>query len=612
MPQDQLKLRIFHVNDVYQLDLFPNFKTLVESNKGDADRVLIVLAGDFLGPSLLSSLDKGRGMVDTMMRCGVTHVCFGNHETDVPTEAIADRVRQSNFVWLNTNMRELDEKIDVDTSPHDVITVSNGTYSKRVGLLGLLTEDPSLYRPGSFAGAAIEPVLVCTENYLRDKMPKDCDLMIPLTHQRMPEDRDFANKFTGSTFPLILGGHDHDAYDEICSDSRIYKCGYDALFTGIIDIVWDISNGNLAEIPRIDVRLEDTSSYKPDPEIEKYVNAHLCILEELNKAKLFRFGNWMDEADENSMFSTYNNRLGPSNGTTILASIIRMGLRTQCCIINAGTIRGNKIYNPRKHEWFTWSDLKAEIPFPTEMVAIEIPGQVLSDTIAYGRIANLGTGGYIHHCDAIKWDFEKNCIKTIRGAPLVADQMYLTALPAKAFMGLDNLTPLLEWAETQPCLACNEESGRPAKILMVEMFAALLWLEMGSFEQIDTDGDGILTRDEVKRQAAAVFGEEVADLVMESIMNVADLNRTGTISQLDMMVVRFVATDMINHVCTHEELGVMQTVVEEVMGSRPSYADVRRVISELRNTLDLSGDGKIDRGEAMQAIGEISKRSLLS
>ena len=95
-------------------------------------------------------------------------------------------------------------------------------------------------------------------------------------------------------------------------------------------------------------------------------------------------------------------------------------------------------------------------------------------------------------------------------------------------------------------------------------------------------------------------------------MNVADLNRTGTISQLDMMVVRFVATDMINHVCTHEELGVMQTVVEEVMGSRPSYADVRRVISELRNTLDLSGDGKIDRGEAMQAIGEISKRSLLS
>ena len=61
-----------------------------------------------------------------------------------------------------------------------------------------------------------------------------------------------------------------------------------------------------------------------------------------------------------------------------------------------------------------------------------------------------------------------------------------------------------------------------------------------------------------------VIGEEVADLVVESIMNVADLHHTGTISPLDMMVVRFVATDMIDHVCTHQELGVMKTVVSEV------------------------------------------------
>ena len=73
MTSDKLKLRIFQVNDVYELDLFPNLKTLIDSNKGEADHVLVVMAGDFLGPSLLSSLDKGRGMVDTMMMCGFTH-----------------------------------------------------------------------------------------------------------------------------------------------------------------------------------------------------------------------------------------------------------------------------------------------------------------------------------------------------------------------------------------------------------------------------------------------------------------------------------------------------------------------------------------------------------
>ena len=72
-------LRIIQINDVYELDNFPHFKTLVNEHVDGPDKTLIVLSGDFLSPSLLSSLDKGRGMVDTMMACGVTHVCFGNH-----------------------------------------------------------------------------------------------------------------------------------------------------------------------------------------------------------------------------------------------------------------------------------------------------------------------------------------------------------------------------------------------------------------------------------------------------------------------------------------------------------------------------------------------------
>lgn len=72
-------LRIIQINDVYELKNFPNFKTLVDECSIGPDKTVVILAGDFLGPSLLSSLDKGRGMVDTMQAVGVTHVCFGNH-----------------------------------------------------------------------------------------------------------------------------------------------------------------------------------------------------------------------------------------------------------------------------------------------------------------------------------------------------------------------------------------------------------------------------------------------------------------------------------------------------------------------------------------------------
>ena len=76
---DKVWLRIIQINDVYELDNYPHFKTLVDEKSKGPHKTLVVLSGDFLGPSLLSSLDKGRSMVDTMMACGITHVCFGNH-----------------------------------------------------------------------------------------------------------------------------------------------------------------------------------------------------------------------------------------------------------------------------------------------------------------------------------------------------------------------------------------------------------------------------------------------------------------------------------------------------------------------------------------------------
>ena len=139
-----LWLRIIQVNDVYELDNFPSFKTLVDEHKSQADATLVVMAGDFLGPSLLSSLDKGRGMVDVMNHCGFTHASIGNHEADVPSDAIPQRIAQSSFCWINTNMRDLDENLGAITSPYDVVVVSNDSdagdhFTKRVGLLGLLS-----------------------------------------------------------------------------------------------------------------------------------------------------------------------------------------------------------------------------------------------------------------------------------------------------------------------------------------------------------------------------------------------------------------------------------------------------------------------------------------
>jgi Ca2+-binding EF-hand superfamily protein len=355
-----------------------------------------------------------------------------------------------------------------------------------------------------------------------------------------------------------------------------------------------------------------TAKYPPNEEMEERVQGHKRILQELQRAKLFRFQDWVDNDDD--AFSTTNNRIRPSNGSTALVSMLRMGMRCQCGLMNAGSIRGNEVY--KDQEWFTWSDLKAEIPYPTEMVASYIPGRVLQETIAYSRRGARETpvvarGGYIQVCSNIKFNDETLKIESIAGEPLDLDALYLTTLPAKFFMGIDNHVPLLEWAKGRCEENVTEECGRPAKVVIVELFSAILWLNMGSFDEIDTNSDGKLSRDEVKQRVVEIYGEQIADLVVDNIMSVADIDHSGYISPLEMMVVQFVATDMLNHVCTREELSVMRKVASEVLGQRPSHADMKRVIQELHRELDITKNGKVQRSEAMKALGSIRRRSLL-
>eukprot|EP00965_Chrysotila_dentata_P230973 6198081-Pleurochrysis_carterae.AAC.2 len=55
---------------------------------------LSTLGGDFLAPSLLSSIDHGRGMVAVMNAVPIDVVCFGNHECDVPFDSMVQRVNE--------------------------------------------------------------------------------------------------------------------------------------------------------------------------------------------------------------------------------------------------------------------------------------------------------------------------------------------------------------------------------------------------------------------------------------------------------------------------------------------------------------------------------------
>ena len=87
MGDDVARIRIVHITDIYTLKNFPSLKTLLLENKNEIEKiggkVISVLTGDFLAPNLLSSFDKGQGMIDIMNKTPVDFVIWGNHEDDL-------------------------------------------------------------------------------------------------------------------------------------------------------------------------------------------------------------------------------------------------------------------------------------------------------------------------------------------------------------------------------------------------------------------------------------------------------------------------------------------------------------------------------------------------
>ena len=192
-------IKIFSVNDVYELDKLAMMKTCIDTLR--TDNTVVLLQGDFLAPSLLSSLDKGKGMVDTMNAIGVQYVCLGNHESDVPYLSLKRRIEEFNGVWLNSNMPGWGKDPDANEPEcphHHVFNLEGGRSLVMLGLNVGGGENASLYRDGALGGhaAGIVPVLDAVDDAVaiaKTECP-DADAIVPLTHQDMPDDLALARK----------------------------------------------------------------------------------------------------------------------------------------------------------------------------------------------------------------------------------------------------------------------------------------------------------------------------------------------------------------------------------------------------------------------------------
>jgi len=553
------KLRIIHVNDVYQLKNFPKLSTLIkEQSEGlPKGNVIVTLAGDFIAPSLLSALDHGAGMIELMNSVGVTHVCFGNHESDVPYESLKQRIGEFKGKWINSNMPEFDPKLP----EFDVLSLTDEAGvadAREVGLLGLLIGGVDRghnfganYREGALGGGAASIVAVMQAHAeaaakLRAAHP-NIDCVIPLTHQDQKEDEELAA--TGE-YALVLAGHDHNhtITTHGPKQTAVVKAGQDAHNAVVCDVTWAAGAARGAR-PEVTTTTLKVKSYEKDAKIAAAVTRAEAPMRELESATLALLPKvCIGLPDVGAVIpSSKGARYGPCSMACYLAECMRVCVSADVALLNSGAVRADTQYD----SVFTYADLQKECPFPSECIVVSMPGSVLVEAVRESRKGWPSKGGPTEESGALQVDLgckcdEKHTMYQAAKAPINASRVYSVLVDT---YDLAKDPVLSSYAKANPDKIPPADAGRPAMTVLVEYFCREMWRMMGDadddgeitdaeidalFDECDADNSGAIDAAELTAELAKKVGDGASRLVAKQMIALVDKDESGTIDRAEL------------------------------------------------------------------------------
>ena len=127
-PRARAPLTILQINDVYSTVPVDGIGGLarvasLKRQLAQAGRTpLLVIAGDFLSPSVASSVFKGEQMVAALNAAGLDLAMIGNHEFDFGIDVLRQRMKESRFEWIVSNVADTSGQPLSGTVPYLVRT----------------------------------------------------------------------------------------------------------------------------------------------------------------------------------------------------------------------------------------------------------------------------------------------------------------------------------------------------------------------------------------------------------------------------------------------------------------------------------------------------------
>ncbi|KAK7023890.1 Trifunctional nucleotide phosphoesterase protein YfkN [Favolaschia claudopus] len=422
-----MSLKILHFNDVYRCapqKLAPNSSETIDVAQFAAtlDSLrpsdgLVLFSGDVFSPSVESSVTRGSHMVPVMNELRPDVSLTGNHDFDYGYPHLLKLMKATKFPWLLSNI------VDTSTSKVPEGVQDFQIFERagsRIGIIGLVEKEwigTVATWPSNFEYKDMKTVGLELSERLRGE--HGCDLIIALTHCRVPNDILLAkdllalspsaqgkSSFTSSHgVDLILGGHDHLYYaSKGMTEWEDYDISQNVL--GAEEDRGDVlvckSGTDFRDLSEITLQFETTATGSVRKKVISRITGKRHSTQSGSKSS-----NKMTEILKTVLSSVSSTLKAPVCNTTVALDVRSQIIRTEespatnwfadvvrhaydeslamkdCggadgVFVCAGTFRGDSIYGPGQ---LTLGDILEILPFEDPLVVTELDGSMIWDAL---------------------------------------------------------------------------------------------------------------------------------------------------------------------------------------------------------------------------------------
>ena len=367
-------LTIIHINDVYRIlpkgdrGGMAKLASVINTEKSKKEHVVVTHGGDAFSPSLLSSVDQGKHMVDMLNQVGVDLFAVGNHEFYFGPDVFKQRSDEAKFEILSTNMHD-----PGNTQPNVKGSVIRKAGPYKVGFISVANVTVMNEHTNIGSHLSYLPAMEVASKSAQSLREQGVDLVVLLAHT--PLENDMKLLLTGD-FDIILGADDHKlvVHRDSIPGPLYVQMQEDANYIAVIDVEMETvtSRGKDKFVWEPILTIVDTKRIAENSKIAVVVQSYE---DNLNQMLGHKIGTTLVELDSRRT-SVRGHETAIGN---LFADASRAAVGAQIGLVNGGGIRGNTIYPANTELTRKW--VMTELPFGNRNYLIEVTGKELQQAL---------------------------------------------------------------------------------------------------------------------------------------------------------------------------------------------------------------------------------------